>query len=96
VQSSSGEKQPATAARFLETQWGTQIEIHHELVAMSIQPCSKASNESANPDNAITKIMRKSLEIEPNETEVIIHRNKKMQTRTVVLDNRNVSSTGSR
>jgi hypothetical protein len=45
---------------------------------MSIQPCSKASNESANPDKAIIKIMRKSLEIEPNETEVIIRRNKKM------------------
>jgi hypothetical protein len=96
VQSSSGEKQPATTARFPETQRGMQIEIHHEIVAMSIQPCSKASNESANPDNAIIRIMRKSLEIEPNETKMIIRRNKKMQTRTVVLNNPSVPSTGSR
>jgi hypothetical protein len=87
--------EPATTARFPETRRGTQIEIHHQLVAMSIQPCSKASNESANPDKAIIKIMRKSLEIEPNETEVIIRRNKKMQTRTVELNNRNVPSTDS-
>ena len=92
VQSSSGEKQTATAARFPETQRGKRIEIHHEIVAMSIQPCSKASNESANPDNAIIRIMRKSSEIDRNEADIITGRNKKVQTRTVVLSNVNVPS----
>jgi hypothetical protein len=73
-----------------------QIEIHQEIVATSIQPCSKASNESANPDNAIIRIMRKSLEIEPNQTKMIIRRNTKMQTRTVVLNKPSVPPTGSR
>jgi hypothetical protein len=87
AQSSSGEKQTPTAARLLETQWGKRIEIHHEITAISIQPCSKASNESANPDNVTIRIMRKSSEIERNETDIIIHFNKQMQTRTDVLTN---------
>jgi hypothetical protein len=70
--------------------------VHHEIAAMSIQPCSKASNENANPDNAIISSMRKSSEIERNETDVITDRNKKVQTRTVVLSNAIVPSTGFR
>ncbi len=72
---------------------GKRIEIHQEIMAMSIQPYSKASNESANPDNAIIRIMRKSSEIERNENDIIIGRNRKVQTRTVVLSNVNVLST---
>src|SRR5207302_1157582 len=72
---------------------GKGMEIHHEIVAMSIQPCSKASNESANPDDAIIRIMRKSSEIERNENDIITGRNKKVQARTVVLSNVNVPST---
>jgi hypothetical protein len=59
---------------------GKRIETHHEIVAISIQPCSKASNESANPDNATIRIMRKSSEIERNETDAITRLNKQMQT----------------
>ena len=40
--------------------------------------------------------MRKSSETEPNETDIITGRNKKVQTRTVVLSNVNVPSTASR
>src|SRR5260370_13959557 len=94
-QSSSGEKQTATAARFPETQRGKRIEIHHEIVAMSIQPCSKASNESPNPDNAIIRVMRRSSGMERNETDIITDRIRKVQTRTVVLTNVNVTSTAS-
>jgi len=96
VQSSSGAKHTATAAGFLEMQRRKRIEIHHEIVAMSIQPCSKASNEIANPDNAIIRIMRRSSGIERNETDIITLLNKKVQTRTVVLSNVNVPSTVSR
>ena len=70
--------------------------LHHEIAAMSIQPYSKASNENVNPDNAIISSMRKSSEIEGNGTDVIIDRNKKVQTRTVVLSNAIVPSIVSR
>src|SRR5690242_21297701 len=69
---------------------GTRIEVHHEIVAMSIQPCSKASNERANPDRAIIRITRKSSEIERKEPEIIRCPNKKVETRTVVLSNVNL------
>src|ERR1700730_14516340 len=34
--------------------------VHDEIAAMSNQPCSKASNENANPDNPIISSMLKS------------------------------------
>ena len=67
--------------------------LHHEIAAMSIQPYSKASNENVNPDNAIIRIMRRSSEMERNDTDVITDRNTKVQTRTVVLRNVNILST---
>jgi hypothetical protein len=51
--------------------------VHHEIAAMSIQSYSKASNETANPDDAIIRIMRRSSEMERNETAIITDRNKK-------------------
>ena len=66
---------------------------HHEIAAISIQPCSKASNESVNPDNAIIRIMRRSSEIGCEEADIITRLNKKMQTRSVVLSNANIPST---
>jgi hypothetical protein len=70
--------------------------VHHEIAAMSIQPYSKASNENANPDNPIIRIMRRSSEMEQNETDIITDRNKKMHMRIVVLSNVDVPSTVSR
>src|SRR5580704_11381569 len=67
--------------------------VHHEIAAMSIQSYSKASNETANPDDAIIRIMRRSSEMERNETAIITDRNKKMQIRIVVLSNIDVPST---
>src|SRR6266478_7543907 len=42
---------------------------------------------------AIIRIVRKSSEIERNENDIITGRNRKVQTRTVVLSNVNVPST---
>src|SRR6266436_4909855 len=84
---------PQLPPRFPETKRGNWIKIHHEVVAMSNQPCSKASNESANPDNATIRIMPKSSETERKEPDIITGRNKKVQTRIVVLSNTNVPCT---